>query len=102
MGGEQGRLAPDDDICRCQERPEQVKSTGQGRWRLGAREAEGCGEYEKWCCRLWGPMRAFALCTLEIFQLRFTLGVSCNIEWEIQKQNIPAPWFLGVEFGDSQ
>lgn len=44
----------------------------------------------------------FALGTLEIFQLRFTLGVSCNIEWEIQKQNIPAPWFLGVEFGDSQ
>lgn len=28
MGGEQGRLAPDGDICRRQERPEQVKSTG--------------------------------------------------------------------------
>lgn len=36
MGGEQGRLAPDGDICRCQERPEQVKSTGHEQRAVGA------------------------------------------------------------------
>lgn len=64
MGGEQGRLAPDDDICRCQERPEQVKSTGHGQRAVAARGKEGGrGGYEKWRCRLWGPMRAL-LCSL--------------------------------------
>lgn len=42
MGGEQGRLAPDGDICRRQERPEQVKSTGHDQ-RAVAAGGEGGG-----------------------------------------------------------
>lgn len=65
MGEEQGRLAPDDDMCRCQERPEQVKSAGHEQRAVAAGGEGGgrVGEYEKWCCRLWGSMRAL-LCSL--------------------------------------
>lgn len=98
MGGEQGRLATDGDICRYQERPEQVKSTGheqravaaggEGGGRVGGMKSSvvGCGDQ----C-----VPYFALCAHEVFQLRFALGVSCNIEWKIRKQNLPALWFLG-------
>lgn len=41
IDGEQGRLAPDDDICRCQERPEQVKSSGHGQRAVAAGGKEG-------------------------------------------------------------